>query len=61
MTVKRLNQNQINMIKSVLNRKFSDPYVEIPIINTVLQILGIVGYFDFNEKTGKIKWCRDKH
>lgn len=57
----RLNQNQINMIKSVLNRKFSDPYVEVPIVNTVLQILGFIGYFDYNEKTDKIKWCRDKH
>lgn len=61
MTVKRLNQNQISMLKQMLERKFSDPYVEVPVVNTVLQILGYAGYFDFNEDTYKITWRLHKH
>ena len=61
MTVKRLNQNQISMIKQMLTRMFSDPFVEVPVVNTVLQILGYAGYFDFNEDTYKITWRLHKH
>lgn len=61
MAVKRLNKNQISMLKQILERMFSDPYVEVPIVNTTLQILGYVGYFEFNEDTYKIKWRANKH
>ena len=57
----RLTRNQINMLKQILERPFSDPFVEVPIVNTTLQILGYVGYFDFNEDTYKIKWRANKH
>ena len=57
----KLNINQIKMLKSVLNRKFSDPYVEVPVVNTVLTILGYVGQFEYNEETGKINYHLNKN
>ena len=57
----KLNINQIKMLKSVLYRPFSDPYVEVPIVNTTLQILGFAGQFEFNDKTNKITWKIDKN
>lgn len=61
MTVKRLNRNQISMLRQMLERNFSDPYVEVPVVNTTLQILGYMGYFEFNTKTMGITYRVNKH
>lgn len=58
--MQKLDLNRIKMIKDVLIRPFSDPYVEVPIVNTVLQILGYPGQFEYNEKTGKISYHLNK-
>ena len=59
--MQKIDLQRIKMIKDVLNRRMSDPYVEVPIVNTTLQILGYAGHFDFNEDTGKITWRLHKH
>lgn len=59
--MQKIDLQRIKMLKDLLNRKFSDPYVEVPLVNTVLQILGYAGYFDLNEDTYKITWRLHKH
>lgn len=61
MTVKSLNQNQISMLKQMLERRFADPYVEVPVVNTTLQILGYVGWFDCNYETFKVRYRVNKN
>ena len=45
----------------MLDRNFADPYVEVPVVNTTLQILGYMGYFDFNTKTMGITYRVNKN
>lgn len=59
--MQKIDLQRINMLKDLLNRRMSDPYLEVPLVNTVLQILGYAGYFDFNEDTYKITWRLHKH
>lgn len=51
-----LKQYQIKILKEYLNRKYSDPWVEVGTVNEVLTILGYAGEFDFNSDTMNIKW-----
>ena len=59
--MQKIDLQRIKMLKDLLNRNMSDPYVEVPVVNTALQILGYAGYFDFNEDTYKITWRLHKH
>lgn len=59
--MQKIDLQRIKMLKDLLNRRMSDPYLEVPLVNTVLQILGYAGYFDFNEDTGNITWRLHKH
>lgn len=59
--MQKIDLQRIKMLKDLLNRNMGDPFVEVPVVNTVLQILGYAGYFDFNEDTYKITWRLHKH
>lgn len=54
----RLNIYQISALHEMLSEEFSDPYIEVPAVNGVLEILGYRGHFVFDEDTGKIRWCK---
>lgn len=52
----RLNIYQISALHEMLSDKYCDPWVEVAIVNKVLEILDYRGHFEFNEDTMKIRW-----
>ena len=53
---KKLNVQEIYALLDLLNDRFCDKYVEVPLVNITLKILGYSGYFSFNEKNHKVTY-----
>lgn len=53
---KKLKAQEIYALLDLLNDRFCEQYVEVPLVNITLKILGYSGYFSFNEKNNKVTY-----
>lgn len=53
--------NQINMIKQLIERPKGIIANDLPIVNTLMQILCVAGCFEYDEFTHSVEYRLDKH
>ena len=53
--------SQINMIKQLINRPSGNIGNDLPLLNTLMQILCIAGCFEYDEFTHSVEYKLDKH
>lgn len=53
--------SQINMIKQLIERPKGIIANDLPIVNTLMQILCVAGCFEYDEFTHSVEYKLDKH
>lgn len=53
---KKLTIQEVYALLDLLNDRYCDQYVEVPLVNVTLKVLGYGGYFSYNERKGKVTY-----
>lgn len=53
--------SQINMIKQLINRSAGNIENDLPLVNTLMQILCVAGRFEYDEFSHSVRYRLDKH